>query len=88
MPDKLNVKLNKDEVRKLLRGEGPYQGVRPDLQRRMDRIAAAAGPGHKAELEVGQNRLRAAVWTDTDEARKAEATDLTLTRAIDAGRGS
>lgn len=87
MADKINVKLNKDEVRKLLRGEGPYRGVRADLEARMARIAAAAGPGHQAAIDVTPNRLRAGIWTDTDAAREAEATNLNLTRAMDAGRG-
>jgi hypothetical protein len=80
------VKLNKDEVRRLLRGEGPYSGVKSELQRRIERIREAAGPGHSTEVSVTQNRLRAAIWTTTDKAREAEAQDLNLTRAIDAGR--
>lgn len=87
MAEKMVVKLNKDEVKKMLRGEGQYSGVRTDLEARMARIAAAAGPGHSMAIEVGPNRLRAAVWTDTDAAREAEATGLNLTRATDAGRG-
>lgn len=88
MPEKINIKLNPAEVKKLLKGQGPYKGVRTDLEARMNRIAAAAGPGHSAEIDETPNRLRAGIWTSTDEARKAEATNLNLTRAIDAGRGS
>lgn len=87
MTDPIKIKLNEKEVKRLLRGEGPYRGVREDLERRMNRIAAAAGPGHSAGIDVGPNRLRAGIWTDTDAARQAEATGLNLTRAIDAGRG-
>ena len=86
MADKIPVKLNKDEVKRLLRGEGKYRGVREDLERRMRRIAEAAGPGHAAGIDVGPNRLRAGIWTDTDAAREAEAKNLSLTRAIQAGR--
>lgn len=60
--------------------------VQADLERRAENIAAAAGPGHEAESEVGRNRARASVRTDSIEAMHAEATSRNLTRAIDAGR--
>lgn len=60
--------------------------VRADLDRRAQQIAAAAGPGHRVESEVGRNRARAAVITDTFEARFAEATSRNLSAAVDAGR--
>ena len=61
--------------------------VQADLARRAGAIAAAAGEGHRVETEVGANRARAAVITDTHEARRREARDRNLTRSIDAGRG-
>jgi len=80
------VKLNKKEVRRLLRGEGKYEGVQADLERRAAAIAARAGEGFEHETAAGRNRARAAVWTATAEAARAEAEDRALTRAIDAGR--
>lgn len=79
------VKLNKREVRKLLRGEGEYEGVRADLDRRAGAIAARAGDGFESETDAGPNRVRAAVWTATPEAVRSEAEDRALTRALDAG---
>ena len=80
---KMRFKLNRGGVRDLLRGPQ----VLSDLRSRASRVAAAAGPGHRVEVGLGPNRARAAVITDTMEARRAEATDRSLTRAIDAGRG-
>jgi len=61
-------------------------GVRDDLARRAGRIADAAGAGHRVETGTGPVRARAAVITDTVDARRREATERSLTRAVDAGR--
>lgn len=74
---------NSAGVRALLRSPG----VQADLERRARAIAAEAGPGMEVSTEIGPNRARATVITETFEARYAEATDGALTRAIDAGRG-
>lgn len=79
---KVRIVLKRRGVRDLLRSFG----VQADLERRAENIAAAAGPGHEAESEVGPNRARASVRTDTVEAMLAEASTRSLTRAIDAGR--
>lgn len=76
------VVLNRRNVRAILRSEA----VRADLVRRADNIAAAAGPGHIVDSQIGRNRARAAVITATFPAMRAEARDRNLTRAIDAGR--
>jgi hypothetical protein len=60
--------------------------VKADLERRARAIGNAAGPGHRVESETGRNRARAAVITDDFEARYREATQRSLTRALDAGR--
>lgn len=78
----VKVKLNRKTVRDLLRSHE----IKQDLEERGRRIAAAAGPGHRVDSEVGPNRVRVAVITDTAEARHDEATRRTLTRALDAGR--
>lgn len=62
-------------------------GVMADLQARADRIAAAAGDGMVAgRVYQGKDRARVAVYTDTIDAKIAEATDRALTTAIEAGR--
>lgn len=61
-------------------------GVLADLERRARAIAAAAGPGMVVRTSVGPNRARAAVITATLRARRGQAKDKRLTRAIDAGR--
>lgn len=61
--------------------------VQDDLNRRAARIAAAAGPGF--DWAPGRPHpwvARAYVWTGDADAERAEATERTLTRAIDAGR--
>jgi tRNA A37 threonylcarbamoyltransferase TsaD len=79
----LDMKLNSREIDNLLKS--------PAVQRRLlqaaQRIAAAAGPGMEASVEVGRTRARASVITATTEARRAQATRLALIRALDAGRG-
>lgn len=61
-------------------------GVAADLERRARRIASAAGPGMEVDSMIGRTRARSTVRTGTFAARRAEATNATLTRAIDAGR--
>lgn len=77
------IKLNRRGMRELLRS----QSVLADLERRAKDISDAAGPGHRVEAQVGRNRARAAVITDTVDAKLGEAKRRTLTRAVDAGRG-
>lgn len=61
--------------------------VRALLKAKADRIAAAAGAGMEASSWTGRTRARASVITATSGARRAEAKDRALTRALDAGRG-
>lgn len=81
MPD-VKIVLNRRGIQQLLRS----REVQRDLERRGRAIAAAAGPGHRIESEIGPHRARVAVITDTPEAMVTEATARTLTRALDAGR--
>lgn len=78
----VRIVLNRSAVGALLRSPE----VKADLERRAGAIAAAAGPGNEVESEVGRARARAAVVTETFEAKHKEATDRSLTRALDAGR--
>lgn len=76
------LKLHKDGIVALLQSEE----VKQDLAARGSRIAEAAGDGVEAELTKNRDRAVVFVRTETNEARKAEAEDRALTRAIDAGR--
>ena len=78
----VRVVLNRAGMRQLLRSPE----VLADLQRRGEAIAAAAGPGHRVEAQVGPARARVAVITDTFDAVRNEATSRTLTAAIGAGQ--
>ncbi len=90
MPVKgVRIKLNSDGIRALLSSEP----VQADLRKRVDAIQAAAGgePDFDATVEVvgGSTKLGRAmgyVTTVTNEARRAEAEDGALMRALDAGR--
>jgi len=76
------VKLNRAGVRQLLRGPEMVA----DMERRAERVADAAGPGHRVDAAPGRNRARAVVITESWEARWAEATTRALTRALRAAR--
>jgi hypothetical protein len=76
------IVLNRAGVKALLRSAE----VQADLRRRGQAIASAAGAGHRVESQVGPNRARVAVITETPEAMVAEATERKLSRAVDAGR--
>lgn len=65
-------------------------GVMDELDRRAQRIAAAAGPGYEASkprVTGGRVRGRASVKTATTTARRRESKDHTLLKALSAGKG-
>ena len=67
-------------------------GVVAELERRASAIAASAGEGvatrpAETDFSFPSGRARVAVVTETFDAMYAEATNRTLTRALDAGRG-
>lgn len=76
------VILNRAGVRALLRSAE----VAADLRSRAERVASAAGPGHVVDSDVGTNRARAAVIADSGDARRRQAVDRSLLRALDAAR--
>lgn len=64
--------------------------VMAEIDRRADRIAAAAGPGYEssgARASGGRGRARASVKTATTTARRNEPRQHNLLRALNAGRG-
>lgn len=78
----VRIELDQDGIKAFLRSAE----VAADIQRRCDAIAAAAGEGMQAEVYQGRDRVRGRVWTGTYAAKRAEANDRALTRALDAGR--
>jgi hypothetical protein len=79
----IDIKVISGGIQEMLRS----REVAANLDARARRVEDAAGPGHKHETTIGSERARATVWAVTHEARRAEATDRVLTRAIDAARG-
>ena len=79
----IRIDMNSAGIQDLLKSSP----VRALLKAKADRIAAAAGPGMVAYSRVGKTRARASVVTDSYKAKRAEAKDRALTKAIDAGRG-
>ncbi len=82
MAGNMRIKINRAGVVALLTSPEVFA----DLTRRGNAIAAAAGDGVEAQTTRNRDRAVVFVRTETFEARKAEATDRSLTRAIDAGR--
>lgn len=83
----IRIQFNSAGMRALL--SGPEIGG--DIERRTEAIAAAAGDGFEASTKVqgGSSKLGRVmgyVTATTAEARKAEAENHDLLRAIDAGR--
>lgn len=76
------IEWNATEFKKLARTPELEQALR----RITGNIAQAAGDGVESEVSQGRDRVRGMVWTETVAARKAEAEDRTLTRALDRGR--
>jgi hypothetical protein len=82
---RVRVVVHRREIERLLKAEGQYGGVRADIERRGEAVAAKAGPGNNAEGFEGHDRYRVHVYADSIEAKLAESRDRTLTRALDAG---
>lgn len=85
---KAETKLNSKAVRSVLRGEKDAAGVIRKVTGMANAVAAAAGPGNTVRVRVGRNRVRATVTTSTRAARRNQAQNRSLTRAIDAARGA
>ena len=66
----------------VLKGTGPASEVRAALER----IRAAAGPGHTISVRQNRERVSGIIYTSSSKAKRAEAKDRNLTRAFGAGR--
>lgn len=86
MAKKIRLELDHDGFAALL----VSPKVLEDITRRTNAIANAAGAGVESETTLqqshGSERPVGRIWTASFEAKRAEATDKTLTSAIDAGR--
>lgn len=80
----VRIEMNGAGIRALLKSGG----VQADIEARINAVAAAAGgpEDFKPSVYIGRSRVRGSVITASKAGREAEATDLALTRAIDAGR--
>lgn len=76
------VEINRAGVAGLLRDKG----VADDLAARGRRIATRAGDGFESSVWQGRDRVRATIRTATPAARRAEAENRALSRALAAGR--
>lgn len=86
MAQRKNVIL-KFNYRKGFRALRTAPGVRADLKRRADAVAAAAGPGVEVlPVQEPWSRARVLVGPVTPEAARRVAEDNTLIRALEAGR--
>jgi len=79
---KIRIEMNRAGIIAALKAPG----VQADLLRRGNAAASAAGPGHMVTARVGATRVRVSVITATPSAKRAEAVDRSLTRALDAAR--
>lgn len=75
--------INQDAIKELLNSTE----LANLIGERVDRIAAAAGPGFKASVRRGKSRVRGSVITTDTASRRAEAESRALTKAVEAGRG-
>lgn len=82
MASKAKIQMNNAEVVRMLKSP-EMQSV---LLSNAERIANRAGPGYEAELGTGgRTRARAFVSTATYEARRDNAKNATLLRALGGG---
>jgi len=60
-------------------------GIQEDIGNRVDRVAAAAGEGFEADVQVGKRRTVGMVKTMTTEAAIKNAENRTLLVALNSG---
>lgn len=84
MAGTVRIEMNPAGIGALLKSEE----VAANMLARATAVAEAAGGGEDfvPSVYLGRSRARASVITATQAGREAEATNLVLTRAIDAGR--
>jgi CRISPR/Cas system-associated endoribonuclease Cas2 len=78
-----DVRVDRSAFRRILTSPG----VEAELRRRAERIAERAGDGFEVFSTQGRRRARAAVVAVSVRAKRGEAKDGRLSRALGAGRG-
>lgn len=81
----VRVKIPLSKRRQLLKSAE----VQEDLKRRADKIrdsAGGTGKGYVSAVDVKAKRVRASVYTLEDSAKRDNARNNSLVRALDAGR--
>lgn len=79
---KVRIELNRDGIRELLMSDA----IAKECEKAAQSIASRAGEGFEVselrKMGYGGGRVGYTVRTDTYEARKAEATDKVLSKAV------
>jgi hypothetical protein len=83
MATKIKLEMNIPAMIRVMQSPG----VMAELTSRANRVRAAAGPGHMVTSRVGRTRARVSVITASGDAMRREATERSLTRALNAARG-
>jgi hypothetical protein len=82
MAASIRIEINRKAVRDILQS-APVQA---ESRQRAKRIEEAAGDDFETVTFAGKDRTQTLVRTKNYEGRRQEATNRTLTRALDAGR--
>lgn len=75
---KVKVTLNRSGVRALLKSEEMKAACAQEAQA----VCARCGTGYSTDTYTGKNRVNAMVWADTAEARRDNAENNTLLKAL------
>lgn len=75
---KVRIKLNRSGVRQLLRSAE----MREICDEKAAAIAARCGEGYEHGAYTGKNRANASVWAETPQARRDNAENNTILRAM------
>lgn len=75
---KVKIQLNRQGVRSLLRSEE----MRAICQEKAAEIRARCPAGYQADSYTGKNRVNAMVWAESAEARRDNAKNNTILKAL------
>lgn len=75
---KVKVTLNRSGVRALLKSEE----MKAACAEKAQAVCARCGTGYATDTYTGKNRVNAMVWADTAEARRDNAENNTILKAL------
>lgn len=75
---KVKVTLNRSGVRALLKSEE----MKAVCAEKAQAVCARCGTGYSTDTYTGKNRVNAMVWADTTQARRDNAENNTLLKAL------